>query len=181
MSTLGIVLAAGSGTRMGCPKALIHGWLPHAVEVLSGGGCDSVLVVLGASADEARPLVADLGVMVAVCEDWAGGMSRSLSAGLRAGTAYGADVAVVTLVDLPDLAPSVVMRLLHRLGTDADALGRATYHGRPGHPVVLGSDHWEPILAEADGDRGARDYLDRVGAAAIECGDLAGGVDVDRP
>ncbi|MCW2755449.1 MAG: hypothetical protein JWQ32_2860 [Marmoricola sp.] len=180
MSTLGIVLAAGSGTRMGCPKALVDGWLPHSVAVLSGGGCDSVLVVLGASADEARPILADLGATVVVCENWAAGMSRSLSAGLRAATGFDADVAVVTLVDLPDLVPSVVTRVLHRLGTHPGALGRATYHGQPGHPVVLGSSHWEPILAETRGDRGARDYLERVGAIAVECGDLAGGGDVDN-
>ncbi len=179
MTTLGIVLAAGAGSRMGGPKALVDDWLCRSVDVLTAGGCDRVLVVVGAAADEARARVADKDVMVVVAEDWAEGMSRSLSAGLRAATAYGADVAVISLVDLPDLAPSVVMRLLHRLGSGADALGRATYGGRPGHPVVLGSEHWAPVIAEACGDRGARDYLDRLGAVGVECGDLASGDDVD--
>ncbi len=126
MTTLGIVLAAGAGTRMGRPKALVDDWLCRAVDVLTSGGCDRVVVVVGAAADEARARVADKDVMVVVAEDWAEGMSRSLSAGLRAATAYGADVAVVSLVDLPDLAPSVVMRVLHRVGSGADGLGRAT-------------------------------------------------------
>jgi CTP:molybdopterin cytidylyltransferase MocA len=61
--TVGLLLAAGAGTRMGRPKALVvdeHGpWLTRAVTTLLDGGCDRVLVVLGAGADEARALLAD--------------------------------------------------------------------------------------------------------------------------
>jgi hypothetical protein len=35
------------------------------------------------------------------------------------------------------------------------------------------------VIAEADGDRGARDYLAGRDVVAVECGDLATGRDVD--
>lgn len=60
--TVGLVLAAGAGTRMGRPKALVvdeHGpWLTRAVTTLLDGGCDRVVVVLGAGETEARVLLA---------------------------------------------------------------------------------------------------------------------------
>lgn len=60
------------------------------------------------------------------------------------------------------------------------ALVRAVYHGTPGHPVLIGADHVPGVLASAGGDRGARDYLAANTVTAVECGDLAGGADVDE-
>jgi hypothetical protein len=37
------------------------------------------------------------------------------------------------------------------------------------------------VLGAATGDRGARDYLASHRVLAVECGDLAGGMDVDAP
>lgn len=182
---VGVVLAAGAGTRMGRPKALVAdadgSWLRRAVTVLSEGGCGQVVVVLGAMADRASALLEDLDVSVVVAEDWADGLGASLAAGLRALGEHRGAVAVVTLVDLPDLVPAVVDRLLARAGTAEDILARASYDGRPGHPVLLGRRHWPPLLAELHGDAGARDYLARLGADLVECGDLAGGADHDAP
>ena len=55
---------------------------------------------------------------------------------------------------------------------------RATYHGKPGHPVVLESELLEP-LRDVSGDHGARNLLRRVGAREVPCDDLGGGEDVD--
>lgn len=178
MRVTGVLLAAGAGSRMGRPKALVAdergSWLARGVAVLREGGCDEVLVVLGASADEARALVPD-GVRVVVADDWATGMAASLRAGLRAATG---DAAVVSLVDLPDLVPAVVERV-RGAAVGAGSLARAAYDGEPGHPVLLGRDHWPAVLDTASGDRGARDFLASVDVVLVECGDLAGGQDVD--
>jgi CTP:molybdopterin cytidylyltransferase MocA len=187
----GLLLAAGAGRRMGGPKSLLldeHGvpFLHRAVRLLVDGGCASVTVVLGASAPVATALLDEAdwsrdGVIdVVVAPDWAEGMGASLRAGLRSLAAGNADAALVTLVDLPDVDVPVLRRVLGR-GSGRDALVRATYDGRPGHPVLLGRDHWAGVAATAAGDHGARDYLAAHGAAACECGDLATGRDLDRP
>ena len=72
----------------------------------------------------------------------------------------------------------MVRRVLSEREGD-EALARASYHGRPGHPVVLGRSHWQAIADTAHGDSGARDYLVTNDAALVECGDLATGADVD--
>lgn len=174
----GLLLAAGAGTRMGTPKALVPGWLAGAVDVLRDGGCADVTVVLGAAADEARVLLPD-DVGSVVADDWQRGMSRSLSAGLVALAGTEATVALLHLVDLPDVGAPVVRRLV-TARDDRDALARATYEGRPGHPVLIGRAHWAGVLEGAAGDEGARGYLRRHGVVAVECGDLATGRDVDR-
>jgi CTP:molybdopterin cytidylyltransferase MocA len=172
---------------MGLPKALVHdvdgtSWLQHAVEVLADGGCNGVTVVLGASADEAVRLLDGLGVDVVIAHEWTKGMSASLRAGLASLHRSDADAALVSLVDMPDLTAAVVRRLLcEREGDEALALARASYHGRSGHPVLLGRAHWAAVAAGASGDAGARAYLAEHDTALVECGDLATGHDVDEP
>jgi len=202
----GLLLAAGAGRRMGGPKALLvddagEPWLVHAVRTLRDGGCDPVTVVLGAAADEAGRLLEGAGVRVVVAADWDEGMGASLRAGLAAlleagaggaggagggpvvaGDVDGPAAAVVSLVDLPDVHADVVRRLV-TAGADAGAaaLARAAYDGAPGHPVLLGREHWAGVLASATGDRGARDYLAARDVRRVECGDLATGRDRDTP
>ncbi|MGA9312006.1 MAG: NTP transferase domain-containing protein, partial [Pseudonocardiaceae bacterium] len=71
----GLLLAAGAGRRYGMPKALVDGgaWLRRAVATLTDGGCDSVLVVVGAQADQVLPLVPETAATV-LAADWAQGM-----------------------------------------------------------------------------------------------------------
>lgn len=178
----GLVLAAGAGSRMGRPKALVRGddgvpWVERAVRVLRDGGCGKVTVVLGAAAEEARALVPD-DADVVVARRWDEGMSASLRAGLRSVEDSTATAVLIHLVDLPDVGPDVVRRLA-ATGVWTGALARASYSSRPGHPVLVGRDHWAGIVASAGGDAGAREYLRSRGAAEVECGDLAGGRDVD--
>ena len=178
----GLLLAAGAGRRMGMPKALVTdergAWLVRGVELLQAGGCDRVTVVLGAEVARAGALLTDLDVAVTVADDWAEGMGASLRAGL--GSLEGSDVdgVVVSLVDLPDLVPEVVARVIEA-GSGPAALSRATYDGRPGHPVLIGRDHWAGVIETAVGDQGARAYLSGRDVTLVECGDLASGHDVD--
>lgn len=181
MSTTGLLLAAGAGRRMGTPKALVHdadgtSWLRASVQALSRGGCERVYVVLGAAADEAQPLLHGLATEVVVAADWGDGMGASLRAGLAAVGRH--EAVLVSLVDLPDVGAEVVARVLSAPAGPND-LARAVYEGRPGHPVLIGASHLDPMMATLHGDVGARTYLEQHDVELVECGDLASGVDVD--
>jgi nicotine blue oxidoreductase len=174
---------------MGGPKALLRDpssgqtFLEHAVQVLREGGCDGVTVVVGAAAQEVRAVAEGLGpdVDVVECPDWAEGMGASLRTGLLALEGSDVEAVVVNLVDLPDVGPEVVRRLLEGEGDLAAALGRAAYGGVPGHPALIGRDHWTDVIATATGDRGAREHFRTHPHRLAEAGDLATGRDVDTP
>jgi CTP:molybdopterin cytidylyltransferase MocA len=172
---------------MGQPKALLCDdagvpYLDRAIGTLFEGGCVDVTVVLGAAADEAMEILRVHGwvdchdVSILVNDDWAEGMGSSLRTGLAA---LDSEAALVMLVDLPDVHDDAVRRLLE--GAAPDALLRATYAGKPGHPVLIGREHWAAVIETAEGDRGARAYLDQNGVLEIPCDDLATGRDLDRP
>jgi CTP:molybdopterin cytidylyltransferase MocA len=190
---LGLLLAAGEGRRAGGPKALrrdVAGvpWVVRAAQVLLDGGCDHVLVVLGAAALDVESHLRDRDeVTTTWCPEWSEGMGASLRTGLRwaldaVGDEDGPDVdaALVHLVDLPDVEADVVARVLAP-GHGPDTLRRAAFAGVPGHPVLLGSEHWHPVIESASGDRGARAFLAARDVVLVECGDLASGVDADLP
>ena len=226
---------------MGGPKALLRRQpdeptlVERAVSLLHAGGCAGITVVVGAAADEVTGIVTALGrdVDVVRCPDWDEGMGASLRAGLTtlARSSHEGegcvDAVLVTLVDLPDLTPEVVARVLdvpaHVDNTHADhvdetgrthdtdrpqppnqpeapnatphalhlraasdpelrqALRRAAYDGVPGHPALIGRDHWEGVVASATGDHGARTYFREHEHELVECGDLATGRDADTP
>ena len=152
---------------------MFHGerLVDRAVRVLREGGCDSVLVVLGAWQGE----VAD--VQVVTNSGWASGMGSSFRVGLNALMDTAAERALITLVDLPGLTSEAVARILN---TPAAAVS-AGYDGVRGHPVMLERTHWTAAARSADGDRGARVFLDALGddLVLVEVGDVASPDDID--
>ncbi len=181
----GLVLAAGAGHRFGGPKVLARNadgtpWVAVAVRMLRDAGCERVLVALGAGASEAAGLVPE-GAEVVPVDDWVEGVAASLRAGLRAAGAGAGEVLVVTPVDTPDAPPLAVARLVEAVAKPRSTLVQAVYGGVPGHPVLLGRDHWDALAASVSGDRGARPYLVAHGVVEVECGDLWSGADVDTP
>lgn len=174
MSAAGVLLAAGAGTRFGMPKVLAaHGeWLQSAVTALHRGGCDDIVVVLGAAVVEvpapARSVIA---------ADWSDGLAASLRAGL---SAVDADFAVIHTVDTPDVGADVVVRVLGAARSSSSGLARAVYSGAPGHPVVVAHRHWSDLLDRLGGDEGARAFLSaRRDVVEVDCADLATGNDID--
>jgi nicotine blue oxidoreductase len=170
----GVLLAAGAGTRYGMPKVLAAEgkWLRACVKALAGGGCDDVVVVLGAAVvDVPAPARA------VVAADWEHGLSASLRAGVNA-----VDAAYVVLhtVDTPDVGADAVHRVLDAARSSASGLARARYGDRPGHPVVIARRHWPDLLSGLHGDEGARPFLSgRTDVVAVDCADLASGRDID--
>lgn len=180
MSVAGLVLAAGSGSRLGTAKAVVEldgvRLVDRAVAVLRSGGCEPLLVVLGAIVVEVP------GAAVVVNPQWDTGMGSSLRAGLAAAGELPAEVTAVLvgLVDQPRIGAEVIARLIaaHRAGA---AVAVAAYASVRGNPVLLARDTWPEVARLAVGDQGARAFLKGNPGlvVAVECADLGDPDDID--
>ena len=185
VSTAGLLLAAGAGRRMGGPKALLEldgePLVRRGVRLLRDGGCDPVLVVVGAAAEEVVPLCD--GAEVVPADRWESGMAASLRSGLAALTDREPVTAVVVaLVDQPGVSPEAVRRL-RAAGDDGALAAVATYDGRRRNPVLLGRACWPEVWATATGDEGARSWLrsHREQVVVVDCSDAGDPYDLDSP
>jgi CTP:molybdopterin cytidylyltransferase MocA len=172
---VGLVLAAGAGSRYGQPKAgvVIDGerLVDRAVRILGLAGCAPIVVVLGAWLGEVA------GADIVVNEEWSSGVASSLRAGLERVSELECDRVIVSLVDLPGLTSAAVARMI---AAPSD-LAVATYSSARGHPVLMAREHWAPVSESVSGDEGARAYLVQHNATEIDLSDLANGMDLDQP
>ena len=175
----GLLLAAGSGSRLGRPKALVElGGITLAergVSLLRGGGADPIIMVTGA-ADVALP-----GVTAVRNPDWQTGMGSSLRAGLAA-LPMTSSAVVIALVDQPLIGPEAVKRLIAAFADGAE-LVVASYTGQRRNPVLIGRSYWPEAAAAAEADLGAREFLRRRSGwvTMVECGDIGRADDIDTP
>jgi nicotine blue oxidoreductase len=175
----GVLLAAGEGSRLGTPKALVElggrRLVDRGAGLLRDGGTEPVIVVLGAARVDVP------GVLAVHNPDWATGMGSSLAAGLRAVPADRA-AAVIALADQPLIGPGAVRRLIAAYEAGAQVVA-AAYDGKARNPVLLPREHWPEVLAAAVGDAGARPFLRAHPelVTLVECGDVGSPDDLDTP
>jgi molybdenum cofactor cytidylyltransferase len=176
-----MLLAAGAARRFGGRKqlALLEGrpLLDHALAIAAASDTDPTVLVLGAYAEEIAAAV-DLGdAQVVRCPDWELGRAASLRAGLAALPAD-TEAALITLGDEPFVSPAAGARLLAARRPGLAAV-RASYAGRPGHPVLVERELFERL--RDPGDRKPGQILKAAGALLVPCDDLGASVDIDTP
>lgn len=184
----GVLLAAGTSSRMGMPKQLLT-WqgrplVRHMAEVALASRLTGLVVVLGAAAPAARGALVGLGgpVETVECASYASGQAASLSCGLAALPATAA-AAMVLLVDQPLVSPALINRLIDAFAAAPDAVAVVPrYQGRRGNPVLLAAELFAELRALA-GDEGARGLLERQSARVcwLDLDDPAVVLDADTP
>jgi len=173
----GLLLAAGQGSRLGRPKALVEiggrSLAARGVALLRDGGAAPVVVVTGAAP------VSLPGVITVHNPDWRTGMGSSLRAGLATLPADSSAV-VIALVDQPLIGPESVRRLIAAFLAGSE-VAVACYEGKPRNPVLIARAHWAQAAAAAEGDVGARAFLRAHPEliTPVECGDIGRSDDLD--
>jgi molybdenum cofactor cytidylyltransferase len=157
---VGILLAAGAGTRFGGGKLLapLHGkpLVLHALATLQGA-VDEVIAVVRPGDDALHAVLRDAGTRVVECERAAEGMGCSLACGARH-VPDGHDV-LVALGDMPAIATATARRVREALDAGA-GIAVPVHQGRRGHPVGFAA-RFVAALRTLDADQGARALLRR--------------------
>jgi molybdenum cofactor cytidylyltransferase len=163
----GIILAAGTSTRMGRAKQLLslenRPLLQHVVDATAASCLDEIILVLGHRAEEIRGAIhCPTRVRVEVNANYAEGQSTSLRAGLRAASPC-AEAAAVLLGDQPRVTAQLIDRVATAFADSAACVVRPVYsgigaHSVPGHPVFLARRIW-PDIDKLRSDQGARALL----------------------
>jgi molybdenum cofactor cytidylyltransferase len=178
---VGLVLAAGAAKRFGSAKQLApfdgRPLLAHALAAMAAArSIERVVVVLGAHADAVLAGVERHGAEPVICADWEEGQAASLRAGVAA-VARLAGAVVVTLGDQPAIEAAAIDRVV-AARDGASVAVRASYAGRPGHPVLLERGLFAAV-AGLHGDEGARRLLDGAAVHVVACDGLGSDVDID--
>jgi CTP:molybdopterin cytidylyltransferase MocA/xanthine/CO dehydrogenase XdhC/CoxF family maturation factor len=180
----GIVLAAGTSSRMGRNKLIENvrekPLVRHAVDAALASRLDPILVVTGHDAAKVGTALNGVSVSVIHNSDYREGLSTSLRAGIAA-VPETCDGAMVLLGDMPGITPALIDRLIAAFDPAANrAICVAAAHGHRGHPVLWARAFFSSI-ATLSGDRGARELLDSHAAQSteIEAGDDAPLTDID--
>lgn len=155
---VGILLAAGAGTRFGGGKLLapLHGkpLVLHALATLQAA-VDEMIAVIRPGDDALHAVLRDAGARVVICAQAADGMGHSLACAAQLVPAGHA--VLVALGDMPGIAPGTVRAVRDAL--DAGAGIAVPVHGSArGHPVGF-AGRFLPALMNLRADQGARALL----------------------
>ena len=183
MRIVGVLLAAGQGTRFGGDKLLAALADGTPVGVAAARHLAAALgeVIAVVRPEDARliHLLAATGITVERCPSAWKGMGSSLAHAVQASA--DADGWIVALADMPLVRPATVRAVASALEGGA-ALVAAAYRGSRGHPVGF-AQAYGPKLAALTGDAGARDIVraERDRLRLVECDDPGVLADVDTP
>ena len=157
-----VVLAAGLSSRMGSNKLLAE-WrgkplVRWTVESALASEAKPVIIVTGHESAKVEAALKGLDVHIAHNLHYAAGLSASLKAGMRAVPAN-CDGAVVLLGDMPEIAPSLIDRMIAAFSpADGRSICVAVHEHRRGNPVLWARRFFGEI-EKLSGDVGAKDLI----------------------
>jgi CTP:molybdopterin cytidylyltransferase MocA/SAM-dependent methyltransferase len=181
---VGLVLAAGLGTRFGGGKLLAQlagrPVLQHVLDALAAAGVGEVVVVLGRDAATVEGAIAWRAERRIVNPDPERGLSSSLRVGFDA-LGDGAPAVLVALGDQPLVSVEVIRALLDAPDDRVHPIVVPVYADDRGrNPVLLRPAAFD-LVAESTGDRGLGPVIAANAAAVLEVPVAGHNPDVDTP
>jgi molybdenum cofactor cytidylyltransferase len=152
------ILAAGTSSRMGFPKALLrfHGktFLQSILDATEALGVQRYVVV-GPEADKILPMHDLRNVTVLRNSTMEAGPIGSIRASVEAALPHPIDALVVWPVDFPHVALETVSMLIDRFRAGDMAIVVPIVENRRGHPTIFGRSVFNELLS-ASADEGAK-------------------------
>src|SRR4029079_160865 len=152
-------------TRMGRPKPLLplpggETFVSNIVRSFLEAGVDDVVVVLGHEADAVAATLIESGVAArfVITESYATCQLSSVLRGLNAVDRPGVRAMLMTLVDVPLVAPATIRAVVDRYKATHAPLDRPVRGDEHGHPVLIDRSLFS-LLRSADPGIGAKPII----------------------
>ena len=161
----GVILAAGSSSRLGANKLLLElagePLVRRAARRALAAGLSPVIVVLGFELERVAAALGDLPVLAVTNPRHAEGIPSSLRAGIEAVPAECA-AALLLLPDMPLVTPPMLAEMIERFRAGGAPLVISLYGQTAAPPTLYARDLFPAILSAGEGGREVvRAYRDR--------------------
>ena len=159
-----IILAAGSSSRLGSTKQLLHfkgkTLLKHTVEEAAEAGAQPVVVVTGANADEVSKEIQNEKVEIVFNKNWEQGMASGIVIGLKNAIRLSKELEniIITVCDQPFVSSSLFQQLFQRQNKSAKHIVASAYADTVGTPALFTIKYFDALMG-LTGDQGAKGLL----------------------
>ncbi len=185
MKIAAVILAAGESARLGRPKQLLayrgRSLLRHVVECADEGGCDPVIVVLGAREQEMLREIESTPAQPVINWNWKAGIQSSIRSAIESLARLSPDARAALLLtcDQPLITPEIVRRLRERFDGRAGRVVACEYAKTVGIPALFERSLFAELCA-LPGPGGAKSVLQAHPNDLLRLPWPDGAVDVDR-
>ena len=184
MATAGLILAAGSSSRLGQPKQLLlyhdESFIHRTVRLALSANLSPIHVVLGYSSSKVYAALEPLTSEITIVKNstWNQGIGNSLSCGVRS-LPSNVSAASVLIIDQPYLSDKVLKNILCRYRTGKFSIVASQYDNNSvGVPAIFSRTHFEELSA-LNGANGAKKLLVRHASTLSTISFSRGDTDVD--
>ncbi|MGI4805777.1 MAG: nucleotidyltransferase family protein [Janthinobacterium lividum] len=182
-----IILAAGSSSRLGKPKQLIHyqkeTLIKKVVKTASQLSAENIFVVTGFLHQELIAELQGFPIHFAPNPNWTEGMGSSIQTGINAvlesKNSAQIDCAMFLLSDQPLIDTAFLKHLINQFYTDKNSKIAATnYAGTQGVPAVFDKSLF-PVLQQLSGKSGANSIFKKYEQQLLTVPFEAAAIDID--
>jgi molybdenum cofactor cytidylyltransferase len=169
-STAGIILAAGSSSRLGTPKQLLLWQGQPLVKIVSqkllATGIQPIIVVVGAESNAVKKALEDLDITTVENLYWKEGISTSIRAGIAA-LPDNIQAAIFATSDQPFVPESLIRKLIDEYRQTGAEIICPECKGELRNPVLFDKSLFAE-LTQLEGDTGGKALFDHHRITRVE-------------
>ena len=179
-----IILAAGSSSRFGNTKQLLHfkgkTLLQHTMEEAAEAGAEPVVVVTGANADEISKEIKNEKVEIVFNKNWEQGMASGIVMGLKNAIILNKELEniIITVCDQPFVSSSLFQQLFQKQNESAKHIVASAYADTIGTPALFTIKYFVALMG-LTGDQGAKGLLKKYSEDLATVDFPEGYIDID--
>lgn len=179
-----VILAAGASTRLGRPKQLLKynnkSLLQNAIDAALQSIAGSVVVVLGANAEQVSNEINKSGINVLINKEWEEGMASSVRNGLNEILFFNSstDAVIFMVCDQPFISAQVINDMIALQRKTGQPIVTCNYGEAIGPPALFHKSLFHELM-ELKGDAGARKIIQRHSSEVVTVLFEKGKIDID--